>query len=131
MSRGKAQVSLEFMALVSFMLLFFVIYTPFFWQQQLDMEIEKEYLIGEKLALSVKKEIDTAVMFGTGYKRNFTLSEQISGSDYAIFVENKTLRIFWKDKSTTANLIAHNITGDPQPGFNTLSNRKDVVYLNE
>ena len=42
MSLGKAQVSLEFVALVSFMLLIFVIYTPFFWQQQLNMEIEKE-----------------------------------------------------------------------------------------
>ncbi len=130
MYHTKAQVSIEFLALVSFMVLTFVIYTPFFWQQQLDIEVEKEYLIGEKIALSVKKEIDIAVMFGSGYKRNFTLPEQISDSDYVIAIENKILKIRWKNRATEENLIAHNISGNPKSGFNTLSNLNDVIYIN-
>ena len=130
MYHTKAQVSIEFLALVSFMVLTFLIYTPFFWQQQLDIEVEKEYLIGEKIALSVKKEIDIAVMFGSGYKRNFTLPGQISNSDYVIAIENKTLKIRWKNRATEENLIAHNISGNPKTGFNTLSNLNDVIYIN-
>lgn len=130
MYHTKAQVSIEFLALVSFMVLTFLIYTPFFWQQQLDIEVEKEYLIGEKIALSVKKEIDIAVMFGSGYKRNFTLPEQISNSDYVIAIENKTLKLRWKNRATEENLIAHNISGNPKTGFNTLSNLNDVIYIN-
>ena len=130
MYHTKAQVSIEFLALVSFMVLTFVIYTPFFWQQQLDIEVEKEYMIGGKIALSVKKEIDTAVMFGSGYNRNFTLPGQISDSDYVIAIENKILKIRWKDRATEENLIAHNISGNPKAGFNTLSNRDDVIYIN-
>ena len=130
MYHTKAQVSIEFLALVSFMVLTFVIYTPFFWQQQLDIEVEKEYLIGEKIALSVKKEIDIAVMFGSGYKRNFTLPKQISNSNYVIAIENKTLKLRWKNRATEENLIAHNISGNPKAGFNTLSNWDDVIYIN-
>lgn len=112
------------------MIILFVIYMPFFWMQQLDIETEKEYLIGEKMAVSVKKEIDTAVMFGSGYRRNFTLPELIGQNNYEIKIENKILSIKWDDKATEENLIAHNITGDPQPGFNTIINDKDTVYIN-
>ena len=43
----------------------------------MQIEEEAEYLIGEKIAASLKKEVDSAVMFGSGYKRNFTLPKQI------------------------------------------------------
>jgi len=127
----KAQVSMEFMSLIGIMLLLFIIYIPFFWQQQLDIETEKEYLIGEKVALSVKKEIDTAVMFGSGYRRNFTLPEQISHTDYTLIVTGKTLRVIWSDKATHENLIAHDIVGNPVPGQNVIENMEDVIYINQ
>lgn len=112
------------------MIILFLVYMPFFWMQQMDIETEKEYMVGEKLAISVKKEIDSAVMFGSGYRRNFTLPEQIVSYNYVIIIENKTLSLRWKDKATEETLIAHNITGNPQPGFNTIRNNNDVVYIN-
>lgn len=127
--RGKAQVSIEFLMLVILMVLIFVIYMPFLWQQQLDIEQESEYLIGKKIAISLKKEVDTAVMFGSGYKRNFTLPEKILNSDYAIFIENKMLRIRWKNRATEEFLIAHNISGSPSSGQNTISNQDDVIVF--
>jgi uncharacterized protein (UPF0333 family) len=130
-TKPKGQVSMEFFSLIAVMLLIFVIYTPFFWQQQLDIETEKEYLVGEKIVTSVKKEINTAVMFGSGYRRNFTLPEEISHSDYTMTISKKILKMAWKDRTTEENLIAHNVTGNPKPGLNTIENRDDVIYINQ
>lgn len=122
---------MEFMSLMAIMLLLFITYVPFFWQQQLEIETQKEYLIGEKVALSVKKEIDIAVMFGSGYRRNFTLPAEISQSRYTLSVYEKTLRVIWSDKATYENLIAHEIVGYPSPGQNVIENREDVIYINQ
>jgi len=129
MSPTKAQVSIEFLMLIILMVVTFFIYVPFLWYQQLDIQTESEYLIGEKITTSLKKEIDTAVMFGSGYKRNFTLPEQILDSDYTISIQNKLLKISWKDKSTGEYLIAHSISGWPMPGQNTISNEDDVIVF--
>ena len=126
----KAQVSVEFLSLVSFMVILFLVYMPFFWMQQLDIQTEKEYLMGEKMVISVKKEIDTAVMFGPGYRRNFTLPDQIGPYDYVILIQDKTLKLNWKDRATEENLIAHSIVGNVQPGPNTIRNEDDVIYIN-
>jgi len=132
MSHTKAQVSMEFMALISLMVLIFVAYTPFFWQQQKEIQDHSEYMMAKRILSSVKKEVDTAVMFGDGYTRNFTVPSTISGIDYGITVneEKKMVTLFWKDKITYEFLIAHNITGNPVPGQkNKIENRDDVIVF--
>ncbi len=130
MSRTKAQVSIEFLMLLIFMSLIFLTFVPFFWRQQVNIENENEYVIGRKLSLSIKKEIDTAVMFGSGYKRNFTLPEEISKSDYVVSINNKTLKVAWKDRMSVEYLIAHEIEGSIIPGKNRLENKNDVICIN-
>ncbi len=125
----KAQVSAEFLMLIILMVLIFVVYVPFLWKEQLDIEEESEYLIGEKIAISLKKEIDTAVMFGPGYRRNFTLPEKIRDSYYIIAIEDKILKITWKNRATQESLIAHEISGTPGTGRNTISNQDDVIVF--
>ncbi len=129
MFHTKAQVSVEFLMLVILMVLIFSIYVPFLWRQQLEIEEENEYLVGEKIASSIKNEVETAVMFGSGYRRNFTLPEDIFGSDYTISIDNKILRIRWKNKGTEEYLIAHQISGSPKPGKNIILNQEGVIVF--
>ena len=132
MYRTKAQISMEFMSLVSLMVLIFIAYAPFFWQQQIDIQIESEKMVAKRVLSSLKKEVDTAVMFGDGYKRNFTLPSNIAGSNYVILVDEdkKMIELRWKEKSTEEFLIAHEISGSPNPGqLNKIENRDDVIVF--
>ena len=129
MYHTKAQVSVEFLMIIVLMVLVFSVYVPFLWKQQIEIEKESEKIVGERIASTVKSEVETAVMFGSGYKRNFTLPGDMLGYNYTIEVFNKIIRIKWKDTEIDEFLIAHQISGSLSPGKNTISNRDDVIVF--
>ena len=79
----------------------------------------------------MKSEVELAVMFGHGYRRNFTLPADILGSNYSIDIKNKVVVVKWKDYEVHELLIAHKITGSPKPGKNTILNRRDEIVFQE
>jgi len=129
MSRTKAQTSIEFIVLISFILLVFAVFAPFLWEQQNKILSERKTLTAEKIALTIKKEVDMAVMFGSGYERNFTIPENILGSDYTIDIHGKVLVLDWKSGETNEILITNRTSGIPSPGKNKISNEDDTIVF--
>lgn len=129
MSHTKAQISLEFMVLVGFVLLAFTIYTPILWQQQNEILGERKTLIGEKIALTLKNEIDMAVMFGSGYERNFTIPDYILNSKYTITVHDRIINVKWDTGETQEMIITNRTSGIPSPGKNTILNEDDEIVF--
>jgi len=129
MSRIKAQVSAEFLMMFILMVLIFSIYVPYIWGRELEIEKKGEFIVGRRIASNVKSEVELAVMFGHGYRRNFTLPADILGSNYSIDIKNKVVVVKWKDYEVHELLIAHKITGSPKPGKNTILNRRDDIVF--
>ncbi len=129
MSRIKAQVSVEFLMIFILMVLIFSIYVPYIWERELEIEKKGEFVVGRRIASNVKSEVELAVMFGHGYRRNFTLPADILGSNYSIDIRNKVVVVKWKDYEVHELLIAHKITGSPKPGKNTILNRRDEIVF--
>ena len=129
MSRIKAQVSAEFLMMFILMVLIFSIYVPYIWGRELEIEKKGEFIVGRRIASNVKSEVELAVMFGHGYRRNFTLPADILGSNYSIDIKNKIVVVKWKDYEVHELLIAHKITGSPKPGKNTILNRRDEIVF--
>ena len=129
MSHTKAQASMEFIVLISFVLLIFAVFTPFLWKQQNEILSERKTLTAEKIALIIKKEVDMAVMFGSGYERNFTIPNDILGSNYTISIHGKILVLNWNSGETQEILITNKTSGIPSPGKNKISNEDDVIVF--
>lgn len=125
----KAQVSVEFVLLFSVLMTIFIVYMPIFWQQTQLIREKREFLVGRKIGLIVKKEMNTANLFGSGYERNFTLPMRILDSNYTIEVNNESRLIFvrWKDSSIVEKVAAYKIKNSPSPGKNTIKNQKGVI----
>ncbi|RLJ02994.1 MAG: hypothetical protein DRP11_02035 [Candidatus Aenigmatarchaeota archaeon] len=132
MLRTKSQVSLELMAFTGIIMLMLVMYTPIFWQQERAIIFEREDLIGNAIALSIEKEVNTAVRFGSGYSRNFTLPERILSKDYniTIYNESRILSVDWYGGGVNRQLITPKIIGSPSPGQNRIENVNGVVIFN-
>jgi len=111
------------------MVLIFSIYVPYIWGRELEIEKKGEFIVGRRIASNVKSEVELAVMFGHGYRRNFTLPADILGSNYSIDIKNKIVVVKWKDYEVHELLIAHKITGSPKPGKNTILNRRDEIVF--
>lgn len=89
----------------------------------------KEYLIARRTGLAVKKEINMANIFGGGYRRNFTLPNNIAGHEYIIEIENgsRVLVLEWEGRNVVEEIITPKINGIPKPGKNTIRNVEGVI----
>lgn len=125
----KAQVAIEFIALMGIALLIFAAYVPIAWSREKFVREEREDILAWRIVVQAKKEINLATSFGAGYSRNFTLPNFIMSSPYNMTVDNQSLIIIisWKQKQITDQIITPNITEGPKPGTNRITNDNGVI----
>ena len=80
----KAQVSMEFLLLVSLMFLVFTFFFVFVNERILEYQLEDNYLALQDTGKTIEKEIDIALKVKDGYQRNFTLPPLVKGFDYTV-----------------------------------------------
>lgn len=133
MSHTDGQISMEFMTYVGIVLLIFAVFGPIFFQQTVRINLQRGRLKAEKIATILEKEINTAIRFGNGYSRNFTVSTSIAKSNYSIEVYQnlRTLEVSWRDQRVTRQLLGKNFEGDLHPGQNRIKNSDGKIIFNE
>ncbi|MFP4045776.1 MAG: hypothetical protein ACLFS3_01830 [Candidatus Aenigmatarchaeota archaeon] len=123
--RQTGQISMEFMSYMGILLLVFAVFAPLLFTEAFQIYRMRETLVAERIATTLEREINTAVVFGPGYSRNFTLPERIVRSNYTVSTnaENRLLRVSWQDSKETRQIITNNITG----GFSSEENRVKIA----
>jgi len=80
----KAQASIEFMFLIGFMFIIFVVFFIVIQQRTSEANEYKNRLLLKQVSRLVKSEIRDAQIFNYGYKRTFYLPKLINGKNYSI-----------------------------------------------
>lgn len=133
MQKSKGQVELEFLSLVSMVLIIFVLIYFLAFQKQLDVQEQRVNIFGKQLCSSLAFEIDQAYSIGTGYEKNVTLPYLLGDNlDYSIAVNlgEKSLLITWPNGACRAVIKADNVTGTFNVGSNTIRNVAGGVVIN-
>lgn len=105
--KNKAQAAIEFIILIGFIAfivgaLIAVFGNVIFEEQK---EVEQEQI--DSFLTYVEEEIQLAKDSPNGYKRTFTLPEEIYGKNYTFFFGNDTIAIQWEAKEEAKFLPAY------------------------
>ncbi len=137
MKYTKAQVSVEFLLLVSLMFLIFTFFFVYVNEKIVEYQLDSNYLALQDLGKSIEKEIDIALKVKEGYERTFTLPPLLNGFNYTIvkmsnngnatiFI-NYTTYVF--DRYYYFNVLPNvNISRIEQENF--IEKKEGVVYVN-
>jgi hypothetical protein len=131
MSGKKAQSAIEFMILVGFLLVVFVIFLSIVSENLRDKTNERQNLQIKEIALGVKVEVDLATEASDGYVRNFSIPIKIYGEDYDISINDGFVSISTGDGDHALSLSLANVTGEVLKGENIIRKENGVVLLNE
>ena len=125
----KSQVSVEFLILVSVLILISVVLTSVLVPLKIASTSEKLDEEANQLCKSIAFEIDTAFNLGSGYERSFFLPEKIIGRDYEVAVQNHSIWITIDNKAWSCNIIVEKIHGNVKPGWNKINNTNGALYV--
>ena len=114
-------------------MLILAVYLPVAWNRERLIKEEREDLLAWRTISNIKREINLAVSFGSGYQRNFTTPDKIITSNYTIEAINQSLAIFinWDNRQIVEQIITPNITSVPKPGVNTIKNVNGVIIFEQ
>ncbi|MCD6403328.1 MAG: hypothetical protein J7K98_03285 [Candidatus Aenigmarchaeota archaeon] len=126
----KAQVSTEFLILVSVLVTMFL--SLYFGLVPL---VKKAYYAkleqdAKEVCRFVANEINLAYRVGDGYQRRFFIEERLLGfKSYDITVGNFFVYVEWDNKSVSCSVLTRSVNGNAHPGWNTIKNKKGDVYV--
>ncbi len=127
----KAQVSMEFVLLMTFMILAFTV--VFIVVQQKAGEIQSS-LTGsqaEEIANILKNEVEMAYTATDGYLKEFWIPDYINGEAYTVDIKDQSeLIIEYKDQ-TYLSFLATNVTGNihSDKGYHLISKNNGIITI--
>lgn len=125
----KAQVSVEFMAFVSILLLLLLLFVWNSFSLQKEMIALRSDTEARKLSDRIAFEINTALKAGNGYSRNFYVEDSFAGiSDFDILVNSYSVVIKWSQGSASSQILTENITGSIKKGWNFIQNKNGEIF---
>ncbi len=120
----KAQASTEFVLLITFMLLVFIIVTIMVQKQLIQAKEQKNEALAKQLADEINNELKLANEVNPGYYREFYLPTLIGGNPYNMTLESDEdliINLNGKEYVFFLNYNATKIT-PLKPGKNTIRN---------
>lgn len=133
MQRTKAQFAVEFIVLISFMFLIFLVFLSIITSKITEAKENERQKIAEDIAALVENEIDLAKSVSNGYSRTFKLPNKISGMSYDIeIIENRELVVNYIDKEHVS-FLPEKVCGDvflPPVGPNEIDKEEGILCLN-
>ncbi len=128
--RSKGQTSLEFIAMLSFIMIAFAAFYGIFITEQVAAMEQQRALLAEATADQAAFDIDLALAQGDGFVRNTTLPQTIGGFPYNVSVGDGLVVVTWdEERRASAATIVPNLTGSFQPGSNTVSNEGGEIHV--
>lgn len=126
----KSQTGLELLMFFSIaMLIFSAVYTSIFDKTK-DVYDSKSRSEALKISEKIASEINTAVSEGDGYSKNITLSNNVFGTGYVVFIEKGDVFVRWREKNAVSRTITENVTGTFVAGNNQIMNKGGVIFVN-
>jgi hypothetical protein len=139
MKSKKAQLSIEFLILLSFILIFFLIVLAVVNQRSAITNQEITNLYAKSVADQLSQEINSIYLGGDGLSKSVNLPEQLQdNTDYYVNIlpDSKQVRIFWtredNEQFYSAPLVNSNMAGMliNLSGQVNLTNNNGIVTIN-
>ena len=126
----KAQVGMEFIILVGFMLVSFTIFFLILQENLSDKFSERQDKKVKVIAITVKNEIDLAFHSTDGYRREFSLAPDVYGKDYDISVNESIVYVVTVDGEHAISFAVKEVVGQIQRYDNVITKQNGKVLLN-
>ncbi len=126
----KTQFAIEFLILISLMLIIFVGFFAVITYRFAEVNEEKDFQDSADLGGIVVEEVKLANSLTDGYARLFYLPKKIEGNDYNItLLDNREVVVKYNDLELVF-FLPDNVLGSIAPGYNMISKYDGVIYLN-
>ncbi len=126
----KAQTSVEFLLLVAFGTLIFVVFFGVIQDRILATNNEQLNHDLDRLNKLISSEINLASRFSDGYQRDFWLPTSLRGLKYNASIKDNSTLLLQAGGSTNLYFFDFPIYGELHPGDNSLISVFNAVYLN-
>jgi hypothetical protein len=126
----RGQASIEFMVLIGFVLLSFVIFMLIIQESTEDRRENRQNSQIKEIALSVRNEIELASASEDGYVREFSLPENAYGGDYNIRINESIVFVESVDGDHALSMTVRNVTGQIWKYDNEIRKENGEVKLN-
>lgn len=127
----KSEVSTEFITLVGFILIIFIVVLVIVGLKNKDVSESIAFAEAQRVSNLVANEINFAASI-KGYYREFTLpTKLVNDIPYDIFIDTnfRFVEIKWDSKNAMSNIITENIYGTIKPGLNRIRNEGGMIIL--
>ena len=126
----KSQSAIEFIVLATFMMLVIVSFFAVTSSKVLESKEDANKKIAEDVANIAYREVDIARFVNDGYRRIFTMPNNVNGINYTITItDNRELEVNYLGHSYIRFLPA-TVTGKLSIGSNILSKDKGLIHIN-
>lgn len=125
-----SQASLEFLILVGFLLMSFVVFFLVIQINLSDKVRERANTEISEIANIVQNEIDLATQSSEGYSREFRLPLAGYLGDYSLNISDGLLFVESEDKEYILTLAVKNVSGQAVKGVNIIKNENGTIKLN-
>ena len=126
----RAQTSVEFLILVSFVLFFFVSFLMLIGYSTSDKVYERQSLAIQQVARTIQEEVALAHATEDGYEREFSLPLQIVNLDYEIEIVGGSVYVHTVNGRHALSVPIEDVTGSFAPGDNVIRRANDIIYVN-
>ncbi len=124
----KAQAATEFMFLVGFLILLFIIMMGLIAGNIAYKNKKRVNLIGEDIVTKVQKEINLASRVLDGYEREFYIPQKLYNKEYNITIYDNEVVITTDIENYWRPVPA--VVGNIAKGTNTIRKSNGIIYLN-
>lgn len=132
MRKTKGQVAIELFALISALVIIFLVITVIERDRNAMIYSQRVEMDGKRIAEVVSTEVNTAVIVGRGYSHRFSLPEHLaSNTIYSVSVNttHQFVELTWVGGYYIMPIITSNVTGNPIIGWNSVSNENGMVII--
>lgn len=127
----KAQVSMEFVILMTFMILIFTVVFVVIQQKAVNMQDSLTGKQAQEVANIMKNEIEMAHTAVEGYRKEFWIPDYINGEEYEITIKDRSELMIKYKKQLFVSFLVANITGNihPEKGYHIIANNRNNITI--
>lgn len=127
----RAQTSIEFLLLVAFGSLIFLVFFALIQDRIVEAKFEELNRDVKELADGLTSEINLASRFGDGYSRTIYLPHDIKGLSYNITIINDRDLLIQSNRAKHLYFFNNDIYGNFTKGYNNITVLANIVYINQ
>lgn len=131
MESKKAQIGIEFIIIMSGVMLFMSIFFIIVQNNTQERTYQKENTMIKEIAITVQNEINLAASSIDGYSRDFKIPYKAGNLDYEVNVSDGIVFIKSINDRHSMALPVPDIVGQINITQNTIKKTNGVIYLNQ